>query len=272
MIYGYTGGALEPPDHPDARSTWNDPALTALMPAAAVLFRSRHVREAVKTYRLDLTRENLYFERTTPETSVAIRTLVEQSKLTIGLPDTPELGWDDDLSTRSADAIAFVDPGHDFLPPGQTFVVSDTGELRRDWAAGIETIDAPLSQAAIGWVGGKRIQLRDVTFDVSTPKATVAVTSLDGQPLATSRQMLVTAVGQVAASPGGDLPFVAQPIEARLTLRSAVPLRLVPLAPGMHPGSGAGMKLTMIEPVRRGGEQVFTLPRGFATHWYMLVP
>ena len=272
MIYGYTGGALGPPDHPDARSTWNDPALTALMPAAAVLFRSRHVREAMKTYRLDLTRENLYYERTSPETSVALRTLVEQSKLTIGLADIPELGWDDGLSTRSPDVIAFADTGHDFLPPGQTYVVSDTGELRRDWAAGIETIDTPLSQAAIGWVGGRHLNLRDVTFDVQTPKATVAVTSLDGQPIATSRQMLVTAVGQVAASPGGGLPFVAQPIAAMLTLRTSVPLRLVPLAPGTHPGSGAGTKLSMIEPLRRGTEQIFTLPRGLPTHWFMLVP
>jgi hypothetical protein len=153
MIVSYAGNPLAPPDHPDARSTWNDPALTALMPAAAMLFRGRHVREAIKTYRFDLTRENLYFERTSPETSVAIRTLVEQSKLTLGLADIPELGWDDALSTRSPDAIPFADPGHDFLPPGQTFVVSDTGELRRDWSAGVETIDAPLSQAALGWVG-----------------------------------------------------------------------------------------------------------------------
>jgi hypothetical protein len=32
------------------------------------------------------------------------------------------------------------------------------------------------------------------------------------------------------------------------------------------------MKVTMIEPVRRGAEQVFTLPRGLPTHWFMLVP
>jgi len=272
MIYGYAGSPLAPPDQPDARATWNDPALTALMPAAAVLFRSRHVREAIRTYRLDLTRENLYYERTSPETSVAIRTLVEQSKLTVGLADIPELGWDDALSTRSADAIAFADPKHDFLAPGQTFVVSDTGELRRDWAAGIETIDTPMSQAAVGWVGGKHIQLHDVAFDVHTPKAAVVVTSLDGQPISVSRQMLLTAVGQVAASPSGGLPFVAQPIDATLTLRATVPLRLVPLSPGMHPSTGAGMKLTMIEPVRRGGEQIFTLPRGLPTHWFMLVP
>jgi len=272
MIYGYTGSAIAPPDHPDARSTWNDPALSALMPAAAVLFRGRHVREAVKTYRLDLTRDSLYYERTSPETSVAIRTLVEQSKLTLGLPDIPELAWDDALSSRSADAIAFADPAHDFLAPGQTFVVSDTGELRRDWAGGIETIDAPMSQAVLGWVGGKHIQLRDVAFDVQTPKAALAVTSLDGQPIATSRQMLLTAVGQVAASPGGGFPFVAQPLEATVTLRGSLPLRLVPLSPGLHPTTGGAMKVTLIEPVRRGGEQVFTLPRGIPTHWFMLVP
>jgi hypothetical protein len=272
MIYGYAGAPLKPPEHPDARSTWNDPALTAVMPAAAVLFRSRHVREAVKTYRLDLTRESLYYERTSPETSVALRTLVEQSKLTVGLADIPELGWDDALSLRSQDAIAFSDAGQDFLPSGQTFVVSDTGELRRDWAAGIETIDAPLSQAALGWLGGKRIQLRDVAFDVKTPKAALAVTSLDGQPIATSRQLLVTAVGQAAASPGGGLPFVAQPIDATLTLRGTLPLRLVPLSPSMHPGGGARTNLTMIEPIRRGAEQIFVLPHGLPTHWFMLVP
>src|SRR6185503_3653701 len=225
-----------------------------------------------RTYRLDLTRENLYYERTSPETSVAIRTLVEQSKLTVGLADIPELGWDDGLSSRSGEAIAFADPGHDFLAPGQTFVTSDTGELRRDWAAGIQTIDAPMSQAALGWVGGKHIQLHDVAFDVQTPKAAVVVTSLDGQPIAQSRQLLLTAVGQVAASPGGGLPFVAQPIEATVTVRGAVPLRLVPLSPGTHPSSGAGMKVTLIEPARRGGEQIFTLPRGLPTHWFMLVP
>jgi hypothetical protein len=242
------------------------------MPAAAVLFRNRHVREAVKTYRLDLSRENLYYERTSPETSVAIRTLVEQSKFTVGLADIPELGWDDGLSTRSSDAIAFSDPARDFLAPGQTFVMSDTGELRRDWSAGIETIDAPLSQAAIGWIGGKHLQLRDVAFDVQTPKAALAVTSLDGQPIAASRQILITAIGQVAASPGGGLPFVAQPIEGTLTLRGAAARRMVPLPPGMHPAAGPGMKLTMMAPVRRGTDQIFTFPRGVATHWFMLVP
>jgi hypothetical protein len=107
---------------------------------------------------------------------------------------------------------------------------------------------------------------------VQTPKAALAVTSLDGQPIATSRQMLVTAVGQVAASAGGGLPFIAQPIDATLTLRGAAPLRLVPLSPGMLPSGGTGVKLSMIEPVRRGGDQIFTLPRGLATHWFMLVP
>ncbi|MET0592219.1 MAG: hypothetical protein ABW133_05940, partial [Polyangiaceae bacterium] len=146
---------------------------------------------------------------------------------------------------------------------------------RRDWSAGIETIDAPQSQAIVGWVGGKHIQLRDVAFDTQTPKASIAVTSLDGQPIARSRQMLVTAVGQAAASLGGGLPFVAQPIEASLTLRGALPLRLVPLSPSTHPGSGASTggapKPAVIEPLRRGNEQIFVLPRGLPTHWYLLV-
>jgi hypothetical protein len=37
MIYGYSQVPVQEPDKPDAYSTWNDPALSALMPAAALM-------------------------------------------------------------------------------------------------------------------------------------------------------------------------------------------------------------------------------------------
>src|SRR6185436_18504181 len=110
---------VQEPDKPDAYSTWNDPALTALMPAAALMFRQNHLKEAQKTYRLDLSREGLYYASTSPDTSAAIRTIVEQSKLTIGLPNIPELGWDDAVSSKAPNVTAFTDLDRDFIPQGQ---------------------------------------------------------------------------------------------------------------------------------------------------------
>jgi hypothetical protein len=272
MIYGYSQVPVEKPEKADTYSTWNDPALTALMPAAALMFRQGHVKEAQKTYRLDLSRENLYYANTSPDTSAAIRTLVERSKLTVGLPDIPELAWDDALSSSNPNATAFTDVTRDFIPQGQNYVESDTGELKRDWSLGIETIDTPLSQAAIGWIGRRRLALRDVTFDIQTPKAAVAVTSMDGKPIAESKKILVTMVAQVAAGADDKLPFVAQPVEGTIGVRAKEPLRLVPLSPRENPGGAAPERAKPILPARQGDLQSFTVTRGVATHWFLLVP
>jgi len=270
MIYGYAQVPIQEPDNPEPWSTWNDPALTALMPAAAVMFREQHVREAQKAYRFDLTRETLYKSNTSPDTSVALRTLVEQSKLTIGLPDLPELTWDDALFPRGGSATAFTDGGHDFIPEGQSFVTSDTGQLKRDWSTGVETIDTPQSQAILGWVGKKSLALHDVSFDIQTPKAAIVVTSLDGKPIATSRKMLLTVVAQVATSPGDKLPFLSQPVEGTITIRTTASLRMIPLSPKANPGAAG--KPEAIAPLRKGGEQTFSVGRGTATHWFLLAP
>jgi len=289
MIYGYCQIPIAEPDSPDTYSSWNDPGLTALMPAAALMFRQGHVKEAQKTYRLDLSRESLYYANTSPDTSVAIRTLVEQSKLTIGLPEVPELGWDDSLSAKVPGAVAFSDLARDFVPEGQNFVASDTGELKRDWSLGVETIDTPLSQAAFGWIGGRSIALHDVALEIETQKAAVAVTSLDDRPIATSKKMLVTLVAQVAASPGDKLPFLSQPVQGTIALRASQPLRLVPLSPRANatPGTSVEKAGTSVEtttpgspprgmmpimPLRKGDAQLFTVGRAARTHWFLLVP
>jgi hypothetical protein len=272
MLYGYLQAPVQEPEKPDPWSTWNDPAITALMPAAAVMFRQGHVKEAQKTYRLDLSREAVYYENTSPQTSRAIRTLVEQSKLTIGLPDLPELAWDGSTQKASG-AVVVTDTGRDFLPPGQSVVTSDTGELKRDWSRGTETIDTPKSQGAMGWIGGRRIHLTDVDIELGTRNATVMVTSLDGKPIAGSKRLLLTAVAQVASSPNDKLPFLAEPIEGKVTVRNAGPLRMVPLSPRANPPGAEGTaKLEPVAAVKQEQGLTFKLARGVPTHWFLLVP
>jgi hypothetical protein len=135
----------------------------------------------------------------------------------------------------------------------------------------VQVIDTPRSQAASGWVGGRRIETRDAMFDITTPKATVALTSLDGRPIATSKLILVTAVGRSVAGRGGT--YRSEPVEGTLRLRSqAGPLGLVPLS-GRTRATEAGLRGRVIKPGRREGDlQLFPLPRTVATHWFLLQP
>jgi hypothetical protein len=74
--------------------------------------------------------------------------------------------------------------------------VSDTGELAWDHEQGLVLIETPRTQAALGRLNGVPAALRDVTFAVTTPFAALALTSLDGHPLASSRHLLLTAVAR----------------------------------------------------------------------------
>jgi len=275
MIYGYVQSGIEQPERAEKWSTWTDPALVAVAPAAALLFRQNHVRQAEKTFRVDLTREALYYAETDASSSKALRTLVEQSRLTLGIPDLPELDWDNHLSTRGQADEPVTDLDRDFIPPGQNFVASDTGELMRDWIAGAQTIDTPRSQAAQGWVGRRRLALHDVAFEIETPKATVAVQSLDGKVIAESERLFVTTVSEVVPGPKGALPFRARPVTGFLDVRHAVPLRATPLQGDEYRSTGAARsdaeKPVRLE-IRAGGWQRLTLRGERAIHWYLLTP
>jgi hypothetical protein len=262
-FYVYSQHPIPPPQEPTQWSSLQDPGLMAMMPAAALLFREQHVSPAKKTIRVELAREDVYGAATSPNTSVALRTIAEQSRLEIAMPDLPELSWDAPRSGREGAEIV-SDPNRAFLEAGATEIVSDTGELRRDWSRELHTIDTARTQAAQGWVGGETIALHDVEVRVATPKAAVAVSSLDGQPIATSRRLLVTVVAQVAPSPGNKLPLLSQPIEGEVRIRNdAASLELVPLYAGT-PGEA-----TPLPAVRDGEHHVVKLPR-LPTHWFEL--
>jgi len=277
MLFDYAGQALVPPTTIPTFSAGLDPALMALMPAAAVMFRRHDVSPALRTYRFAPSREALYYGRLSPASSVTLRTLMEQSRLEIALPDLPELSWDGEAPRASSGEIVVTDPDHDYLPARQHQVRSDTGELTRDWDGGIQTIDTARSQAATGRIGGRLVRLRDVDLRIETPEAAVALTSLDGQPLAVSRRILLTVVARAAGNAGGKPSslFLAEPVTGTVSLRSSQPaLTLTPLSPRAYPASDGptgDARLGQAVPLgASAGRYVFSLPRGVPTHWFSI--
>lgn len=175
MLYGYCQQPLsEQPHITSVWDTFSDPATMASMPVAAMIFRNGHVSPAKKEYCLALTSEQMFNPTLRPESCAAARTLMEQSKFTVGIPATRELDWLKP-SKPPESAKLIHEPEESFLPSTGSAVVSDTGELRRDWDAGTQTIDTPKTQVAQGAIGDHEFKLGDVTILSQTRHAAIAV-------------------------------------------------------------------------------------------------
>jgi hypothetical protein len=281
MIYNYSQIGLDRPGPEEWShrinkwSTFYDPAISGIMPAAAIAYRRRHISPARTAYCLKLAPEQLFGTLLGPENTATIRTLVEQSRLTIAMPAVPELPWLKP-SEPSGDVKIVTDPNHDFIPEGESQVRSDTGELSRSWKEGIQTIDTPRTQAVSGWIGGKLLETKDATFQFKTRTAVVAVTSIDDLPIDSSRFLMITAVGQGRPSPATHLgkvlpdrthehlPFLSEPVIGSIAIRTKTGgLELLAL-------SADGKVVGRATPPIENGSLTIALPALQGTHWYLL--
>ncbi len=112
-------------------------------------------------------------------------------------------------------------------------ITSTTGQLVWDYNNKVVQVKAPSTQGLIGWAGGRgTYNLGDLQVNVNsaTPFCSLLFTPLDGQPLATSDHILVTALAQdkqmgtVYGSGGNTLttlggpPLLLQPVQAAVTV------------------------------------------------------
>ncbi|MBK6916328.1 MAG: glycosyl hydrolase family 5 [Deltaproteobacteria bacterium] len=271
LLYAHVQDPLRAPSSVAPFSTWVDPALVALAPAASIMFRRGDVAAARETLVLTPALADVYGAPLRPETAAALRTGYERSRVVLALPDAPELSWDAKPKLpRGATVVKDLD--RDLLPRDGHRVVSDTGEITRDWAEGTLVIDTPRSRAAAGWIGGLTIPLGDGWVALDLPSAAFALTALDDAPLQESAKLLVTIVGQAEHGEAGRVPFRSEPPRGRFALRSTHALVAVPLSGGSGT-SGADLSARVpLRPRREGDLQVFDLAGPVPTHWYLLVP
>jgi hypothetical protein len=225
MQFAYTQEPLTGPGGPSNWESYNDPALLATLPAAALLYRRGDVQEAKTTYVLALKPQQLFDQNISPATSIAIRTAIKKGKLLVAMPRTKELPWLEE-SHIPPDAHVITDPNRSLLSSEATYAVSDTGELRHDWGQGTYTIDTPRSQVVMGWIGGKTITLSDATIAVTTPNATVAIQSLDQNRISQSRNILISLGSASVPEPGNRMPFHSQPVAGEISIRARQGLKL----------------------------------------------
>ena len=263
MFYAYS---QEPFDDswstPSLFHAYNDPALMASLPAAALLFRQGHVREAATTYVFAPSKELLFDRPISPANSVALRTAAERGRLMIAMPQVSALPW---LKTSVVPAGAKVisDPQQSQLPAGATEATSDSRELTRNWDQGTFTIDTSRSQAAMGWIGGKTIVLPDIEIAVTTRNAVVAVQSLDGNPISQSRSIMISVGARSIPAAGNSLPYYSEPVEGKILISARAGLYL-------SAWSAKAGKMRRLGATYQNGRYVVALDRTLASSWLML--
>lgn len=261
MQFGYTGGPLNDRGVATNFHSFNDPGLMSTLPAAALLYRRQDVREADTAYVYKPTERDLFYRGLTPDNTAGLRTAAEKGKLLLAMPATASLPWLRPSDVPSG-AIIIKDPDQPLIDPSASEVVSDTGELRRNWDLGIFTINTARTQAATGWIGGRSIALTDVVFDISTPNASVAVQSLDGRAIPGAKSLLISLGARSIPAANNRTPFSSEPVTGTLQIRAEPGLKLFRRA---LPGEEREVHTDY-----RDGKYVITLDRGLSTYWLVL--
>jgi Cellulase (glycosyl hydrolase family 5) len=247
---------------PSIYQAYDDPALMASLPAAALLYRQGHVKEAITTYVFAPSKEMLFDRSISPANSVALRTAVERGKLLIAMPKVPQLPWLEKSIVPSG-ATLISNPQQSQIPVGAATAVSDSGELERNWDQGTFTIKTPRTQAAMGWIGGKRIALPQVELDVTSRNAVVAVQSLDEKPIDHSREIMLSIGARSVPLSDKSLPFYSEPVVGQI---------MVTARPGMHLRAWDARtgKLRPVAASYRDGRYILVLDRSIRSSWLLL--
>lgn len=233
MQYAYSQEPIRGAGTPSNWHAYNDPALLAALPAAALMYRQGHVREATTTYTFVPNKNQLFDQAISPTNSVALRTAMEIGKLTISMPQILELPWLKQ-SIPSVRANVITDPKRSILPDGSVEAISDTGELKRNWVDGIYTIDTPYTQAAMGWIGGRQLKLSDVEIIAENKNATVAVQTLDNRPIRTSKWIFISVTAGTRIAQDDPSYFYAEPISTVIRIAATKGLKLVTAGDGVN--------------------------------------
>lgn len=228
MQYGYSKDPLNSAGKPSNWQLFNDPGLIATMPAAALLYRQHHVKEALNTYILKPDVDTLYNTKVDPRSSSTIRTLVEKSKLMISLPKTKELPWIKYVMTPENTKI-IRNVNQNFINQNESGIKSDTGELHRDWKEGIYTVNSDKSMVISGWIGGKTIRMGKTSFNIKTPHAVVAVQSMDNEPITASNNILISLSARSIPQKHNKLPFYSEPVRGTIKISAPKGLKLFKL-------------------------------------------
>ena len=182
---------------------WNDPAKFGLFYHAALITRRGDVKEGLTTYGIDAPNPTGW-ERDPVATNIERYKFVTSLGMKDGLPALPE-------------------------DSGESFALSDTGELYRSWEKNLGIIDTDMTKCAYGSLcKNGEINMKGVRIKCDNDYAVIAMSSLTDKPICGSDNILLTTVGRAENTDAkfegelmldiGKPPVLVENIEAEIEI------------------------------------------------------
>jgi hypothetical protein len=166
----YRGGVFD---------TFNDPAKFGLFYHAALILRRGDVKTSEKSLKIKID------DLAASSDIKALKLTPEKQRVEMVLPDAK---GKEEVIIGSGQAVVDVDKGE---------VISDSKELYRNFKKKIGWIDTPNTKAVYGFLGNEgALSLTNLKINVKTDFATVAISTLTDEPIKSSTNMLLTAIGR----------------------------------------------------------------------------
>jgi hypothetical protein len=223
----------------------NNPVVLGSFFAAALMYRNGYVQEGPSVVKENVTLEDLLALQ---GSRVFVRPALDQLRAA-QIPAEHAGRIDEAIDPRlfyigrvtrsfegSPEDSHVADVG-DFIDVRGETIRSATGELAWDYGAEVVTLDTPKAQGAAGFLKAKGIvNLDDVTIQMTNEYGTVLAVSLDDQPLANSKKILIQCMtidqlyGWETSEPDGmggaivsvgAAPWGVEKIEASVTLHQS---------------------------------------------------
>lgn len=272
MIYNYAqegGNRFANRAGGSAFTTYADPKMTGMMPAAALAYRRGDIARAKKAILLDFTDDphRIFFKGIEAGNSPTIRTAIETHRFAIALPEVKELPWLQPSKITPAEdgsVERISDLKHDFTGGEGEVITSDTGEIRRHFVQGFHTVITPRTVSAAGWFTDEPVDLGSVKIDVDDAAAAVVVNAMDDKPIHQSQRLLLTAIARSRLIDSGKR-YASEPVTGRVHLQhESGTLEVIPLAATGERGDPINLQ-------RDGqGDFIIDLTQIGGTHWWLI--
>jgi hypothetical protein len=247
------------------------PTLMGGFPAAALMFRKGYIRQGEPVVHEERTVSS-FWNREPPVIaedqafdpnrdrghrpgSTELRTGADPLAFLVG---PVEVKYDGDPARTSVIDVAR------YIDHPKKVIQSVTGEVTLDYGGGLCTVDSPRAQGACGFLAKAGvIRLSDIAINPRNGYAAVAVVSMDEEPIASSRKILVQVV--TSARPTGWKTRVAQipgdegkttPQGFQILQIGTAPWRVVNTEIGLVVRNPAVTKATLLDPAGYPIEQV----------------
>jgi hypothetical protein len=204
-----------------------DPAHMNLLPAAALMFQRKDVKEAPSGC----------FERMA-EGQFMDPAFAPKRHDRVALLGKYGLAFADVAEAPSESNAALLKQAADGTKPVYESV---TGELRWDLGQGLLRIDSPRTQGLVGFTMGQAVATKDVTFHVANDFVVVVVSALEDSSIAEAKRLLISTSARAQWSgmefdeqrgvitKSGKPPFLMEPVTGTVLLKRE-PMRVYRLS------------------------------------------